>query len=207
MNKGICWAPFPTPKVVDQTEQLRLRCSKSGEVPVEEIRLVELLAPLSLLSASLGPCRRRFKMGLEENKGLIRRFVEEIPNRGNMAAADELLADGFTVHFPTLPAIQGAENFVEIPAAIRTAFPDLVETIEDLVAEGDRVVERFTIRGTHLGEFMGQPPTGKKVSWTAIVMYRIKDGRIAECWAEPNFLGLVLQTGAASVKRGLLDPA
>ena len=144
-------------------------------------------------------------MGRDENKAVIRRFVEEIPNKGNMAAADELLTSGFTVHFPTLPAIKGAHEFVEIPAAIRTAFPDLVETIEDLVAEGDRVVERFTIRGTHLGEFMGHAPTGKPVSWTGIVIYRLENDRIAECWAKPNFLGLVLQTGAASVKSGLLS--
>ena len=144
-------------------------------------------------------------MGTEENKAIIRRFVEEIPNMGNLAAADELMAGGFTLHFPNMPPIEGAEAFNEIPTAIRTAFPDLVETIEELVAEGDRVVERFTLRGTHLGDFMGIPPTGKPVSWTAMAFYRLEDGRIAECWVEANLLGLALQTGAASAARGLLD--
>src|SRR5438445_2451981 len=88
-------------------------------------------------------------MRAEENKAIIRRFVEEIPNMGNLDAADELLTSGFTLHFPNMPAIEGAEAFNEIPTAIRTAFPDLVETIEELIAEGDRVVERFTLRGTH----------------------------------------------------------
>ena len=143
-------------------------------------------------------------MGSDENKAIIRGFVDEIVNKGNMAAADEFLASGFTIHFPTLHTLEGADAFVEIPTAVRSAFPDLVETIEDLIAEGDRVVERATIRGTHRGEFMGRPPTGKPVTWTGNFIYRLEGGKIVECWAEPNFLGLVLQTGAASVKRGLL---
>ncbi len=143
-------------------------------------------------------------MGIEENKATIRRFVEEIPNIGNLAAADQLLADGFQLHFPELPPITGSEAFKEIPTAIRTAFPDLAETIEELIAEGDRVVERFTLRGTHLGEFMGIPPTGKSVSWTGMAEYLLEDGRIAECWVEANLLGLALQTGVVSVLRGLL---
>ena len=142
-------------------------------------------------------------MGSEDNKAIVRRFVREIPNRGNLAAADQLLADGFILHFPGIPDLEGAEVFRAVPTAMRTAFPDLVETIEDLVAEGDRVVERFTLRGTHLGEFMGIAPTGRSVSWTGIVIYRIEDERIAECWVEPNLLGLALQIGVVSVPRGL----
>lgn len=143
-------------------------------------------------------------MGIDENKAVIRRFVEEIPNLGNVALTEELVTEDFVLHFPNLPPIEGAEEFNEIPTAIRTAFPDLVETIEDLVAEGDRVVERFTLRGTHLGEFMGVAPTGKPVSWTAIAIYRLKGGRIAECWLEANLEGLLLQMGVVSAPRGLL---
>lgn len=143
-------------------------------------------------------------MGSEETKAIVRRFVEQIPNIGNVAAADELLADGFLMHFPNLPALEGVEAFKDLPAAIRTAFPDLVETIEELIAEGDRVVERFGLRGTHLGEFMGIAPTGKTVSWTAIAIYRLEQGRIAECWVEANLQGLLLQIGVVSAPRGLL---
>ena len=67
-------------------------------------------------------------------------------------------------------------------------------------------MERLTLRGTHLGEFMGVAPTGKPVSWTAIAIYRLEEGRIAECWVEPDLLGLAMQTGAVSVARGLLAP-
>ena len=145
-------------------------------------------------------------MGPEENKAVVRRFVEEIPNKKNSVPADELLTSGFVLHFPNMPPVEGIEAFKEIPTAILSAFPDLVETIDDLVAEGDHVVERMTLRGTHLGEFMGLAPTGKAVSWTAIAIYRLEEGRIAECWVEPNLLGLAVQTGAVSVTRGLLAP-
>jgi len=108
------------------------------------------------------------------------------------------------LHFPNMPPVEEIEAFKEIPTAILSLFPDLVETIDDLVAEGDRVIERMTLRGTHLGEFMGLAPTGKPVSWTAIAIYRLEEGRIAECWVEPNLLGLALQTGVVSLPRGLL---
>src|SRR5438445_13365894 len=98
-----------------------------------------------------------------------------------------------------MPAVEGIEAFKESPTAILSAFPDLVETIDDLVAEGDDVVERMTLRGTHLGEFMGVAPTGTPVSWTAIAVYRLEEWRIAECWLETNILGLVPQTGVVSV--------
>ena len=143
-------------------------------------------------------------MGLEENKAVVRRFVEEIPNKKDSVPADELLTSRFVLHFPNMPPVDGIEAFEEIPTTILSAFPDLVETIDDLLAEGDRVVERMTLRGTHLGGFMGCAPTGKPVSWTAIAIYRLEEGRIAECWVEPNLLGLALQTGVVSVPRGLL---
>src|SRR5438309_2755287 len=143
-------------------------------------------------------------MGPEENKAVVRRFVEEIPNKKNSVPADELLTSGFVLHFPNLPPVEGIEAFKAIPTAILSAFPDLIETIDFLVAEGDYVVERFTLSGTHLGDFMGVAPTGQAVSWTAIAIYRLEEGRIAECWVEPNLLGLALQTGVVSVPRGLL---
>ena len=142
-------------------------------------------------------------MGTEENKAIVRRFVEQIPNLGNTAASDELLADGFQLHFPDMPVVVGIDAFNEIPTAIRTAFPDMVETIEELIAEGDRVVERFTLRGTHLGEFMGVAPTGNQVSWTAMAEYRLDGGRIAECWVEANLLGLAVQTGVVTAHQGI----
>jgi predicted ester cyclase len=143
-------------------------------------------------------------MGIIENKAVIRNFVEQIQNRGNVDVSEHLLTEDFVLHFPNLPDIEGIEAFNDIPAAIRTAFPDLVETIEELVAEGDHVVERFTLRGTHLGQFMGLAPTGKPVSWTAIAIYRLDQQRIAECWVEANLQRLLLQVGVVSAPSGLL---
>src|SRR6266542_2859125 len=125
---------------------------------------------------------KRATMRVSENKAVIRRFVQENPNLGNVALTEELLTDDFVMHFPNMPELKGAEVFKDIPETIRTAFPDLVETIEELVAEGDFVVERMSFRATHLGEFMGIAPTGKAVSWSAIAIYHLQGGRIAECW-------------------------
>jgi predicted ester cyclase len=143
-------------------------------------------------------------MGIAENKVVVRRFVEEIPNLGNVALTEELLTDDFVLHFPNMPDVKGAEAFKNIPDAIRTAFPDLVETIEELVAEGDLVVERMSFRATHLGTFMGVAPTGKPVAWTAIAIYRLQGSRIAECWLESNLQGLLLQMGVVSAPHALL---
>jgi len=143
-------------------------------------------------------------MNPEENKAIVRRFVATIPNKGDLAAVDELLASGFALHFPGIPMLEGTDVFEAITAAMEAAFPDLVETIDDLVAEDDRVVERFTLRGTHLGEFMGIAPTGRSVSWAGIAIYRLADERIAECWVEPNLLGLAVQIG---LPRRLAHPA
>jgi steroid delta-isomerase-like uncharacterized protein len=134
-------------------------------------------------------------MGINDNKVVVRRFVEEIPNLGNLEAAGEVLANDFVLHFPNMPAVEGADAFKKIPSMIRAAFPDLNETIVELVAEGDKVVERFTLQGTHLGDFMGIAPTGRAVSWSGIAIYRLDGGKIVECWVEANLLGLLLQLG------------
>jgi predicted ester cyclase len=97
-----------------------------------------------------------------------------------------------------MPDFKGLEEFKELPLMIRTAFPDLHETIDDLIAEDDKVVERFTLRATHQGDFMGAAPTGRPVSWTSLAVYRLAGGKIAEIWVEGNFLSLTLQVGAVS---------
>ena len=83
----------------------------------------------------------------------------------------------------------------------RTAFPDWTETIEDIIAEGDKVVTRFTSRGTHKGKFMGVPPTGKKVKITEVAVFRIADGKITEQWGFPDLQGLRQQLGPAQKSR------
>ncbi len=134
-------------------------------------------------------------MSLESNKSLVRRFLEEVPGKGNLSAVDELASPDLVLHVPLPEATPGAEGMKSIAFVCRSAFPDLRLTIEDMIAEGDEVACRFTAKGTHTGPFSGLPPTGKAVSMTGIEIFRISDGRIAEIWGEANLLGLMMQLG------------
>jgi steroid delta-isomerase-like uncharacterized protein len=133
-------------------------------------------------------------MSTEENKSLVSRFFEEGPSKGNMSAANELLAENFTLHVP-LPAAPGIQGISDVVTACRAAFEHLSVTVEDMVAEGDKVAARFTARGVHKGEFMGLPPTGKPITMTGIEIFRIENDKIVELWGEANLLGLMMQLG------------
>jgi steroid delta-isomerase-like uncharacterized protein len=134
-------------------------------------------------------------MSPEENKELVRRFVEEFWNEGNAAAADELMAPDAEIHMPTgeLVDLDGLKGFA---VAFRQAFPDWHSTFEELVAEGDRVAERWTGRGTHRGELQGIAPTGRRVEVLGSVFYRIADGRIVEFRGQLDMMGMMRQLGA-----------
>jgi len=131
----------------------------------------------------------------KENKTIMRRALKEVVNKGNLDLIDELVSPDFVDHtpFPGLPP--GREGIRQTIGMLREAFPDLQITIEDLIAEGDKVVSRQTLRGTHQGEFMGIPPTGKQVTWTGILIFRIADGKIVDQWIEQDQLGLMQQLG------------
>jgi len=131
----------------------------------------------------------------EESKTLIRRFVEEAFNRGNLDVADEIYATNFISHEPTGPEERSPEYVKQFVNTYRTAFPDGHTTIEDLIAEGDEVAYRWTYRGTHQGEFIGIAPTGKGVIITGITISRISGGRIAEEWNNFDQLGMLQQLG------------
>lgn len=133
-------------------------------------------------------------MSLEENKEIVRRFFELGPSQGNMDAARELLASDFALHVP-LPAAPGIQGIGDVVTACRAAFEHLSVTVEDMVADGDRVAARFTARGVHRGEFMGLPPTGRSITMTGIEIFRIENGKIAELWGEANLMGLMMQLG------------
>jgi steroid delta-isomerase-like uncharacterized protein len=136
----------------------------------------------------------RENMYTEENKEIVRRFFEEGPSKGNINAANELLSPDFVMHVP-LPASPGIKGINEVITTCRAAFEHLNVTIEDRVAEGDKVVARFTARGVHKGSFMSLPATGKPITMSGIEIFRIKDSRIVELWGEVNLLGLMQQLG------------
>ena len=134
-------------------------------------------------------------MSTEENKALVRRFYEEVFNKKNLAGIGDFLDTHIIEHAlpPGLPSgIEGSKQFIGMYLA---AFPDLHLATEDLIAEGDKVVARFTLRGTHKGEFMGVPSTGKQVTMTGIQIVRTADGRIAENWINLDALGMLQQLG------------
>ncbi len=134
-------------------------------------------------------------MSLETNKALMRRFYEEFWCRGNADAVDEFVAPSYVDHQLPEGWPQGREGLKQLVCEWRTGFPDMSETIDDLIAEGDRVVGRFVLTGTHEGPFRGIAPTGVKVRVTGIDIVRIADGRICEWWYSEDTLGLLQQLG------------
>ena len=133
-------------------------------------------------------------MSTEENKAKVRRIIEEVWNRGNLAILDELIAPNCVFHDPrsTLHGPEGIKRYVMM---YRIAFPDVHFTIDDLIAEGERVVIRWTVTGTHKGELQGIAPTGKHVTVTGMVMSRFAKGKVEEDWINFDALGLLQQLG------------
>jgi len=135
----------------------------------------------------------------EENKAIFRRQEEELFTQGNLAAADELYAPDYVGHDPSNPEdIRGLDAAKQAAADYRNAFPDLRVTVEDVIAEGDKVAARLRFRGTHRGELDGIAPTGRRVDCTGIVISRMEGGKIAEDWANFDDLGMMEQLGAIS---------
>ena len=147
-------------------------------------------------------------MSLENNKATVRRLFE-VENTRTLAALDELIAPDY-VH-NTLQ-LRGLESYKQLNTEAFKAFPDFHETIEDIVAEGDKVWIRFTGTGTHRGEWsvpqaltpagkkMTLAPTGKKITFTAVLIYRIVNGKVAECWGVYDFLEFYSQLGVIDYK-------
>jgi steroid delta-isomerase-like uncharacterized protein len=132
----------------------------------------------------------------EKNKALIRRYFDEVTNGKNLAVRDEVYAPVFIRHTAAGPQRVDGERGKQTVSAFLAAFPDLWCTIEDLVAEGDRVVARLTCRGTQRGAFMGVPATDRQVTWAAIDFFRIAEGKVVEVWGQVDALGLLQQLGA-----------
>lgn len=134
-------------------------------------------------------------MSVEENKILVCRTVEEAWNRGNLSVVDEHLSPDYIHHNLPRGMPHDREGYKQTIRMHRQAFPDFHLTIEDVVAEGDKVVLRFKWSGTHKGEYLGIPPTGKQITVTAICIHRIEGGKVVEQWAEVNVMGMMQQLG------------
>jgi steroid delta-isomerase-like uncharacterized protein len=134
-------------------------------------------------------------MSTEENKAVVRRWIEAYNDRDTQGEAAARTPD-FVAHVPAAPGPLDSAAWTQFTTAFSAAFPDLRLAVEDIVAEGDRVVARVAFRGTHRGAFMGIPPTGKDVAFSSIEVDRMAGGLVAEHWVELDLLGLLQQLGA-----------
>jgi len=134
-------------------------------------------------------------MSTEENKAIVRRFFEELLSTDNFAVADEILSPDFRFYFAGSPDPMDLESYKGFLAARRGAFPDRRFVVEEMIAEGDKVSARFTMRGTHKGKFRGIAPSGTKLTMTGIDMIRLAEGKMVEDRVEVDQVGMMQQLG------------
>jgi steroid delta-isomerase-like uncharacterized protein len=135
-------------------------------------------------------------MSVEANRLTMSRFVDFI-NTASEALAQELISDDAAFFVPGRPdPVRGPAGYLEIIAMMRQGFPDIQWSLEETIAEEDKVAARFIMRGTHQGTFFGVPPTGRKIEAQAMNFYRLADGRFVEERGQPDLLGLLQQIGA-----------
>ena len=134
----------------------------------------------------------------EQNKAIVRRLFEELWNKGNLSVADQLFSPNYAHHDPSTPDVgRGPESEKKRATLYRTAFPDLQLTIEDIIAEGETVMARWSCRGTHKGDLSGIAPTGKQVTISGVTIARLTNGKLAEGYVNWDALGLMQQLGVA----------
>jgi len=132
----------------------------------------------------------------EQNKAIVRRLFEELWNKGNLSVADQLFSPNYTHHDPSTPDFgRGPESERKRATLYRAAFPDLQLTIEDIIAEGETVMARWSCRGTHKGDLSGIAPTGKQFSISGVSIARLTNGKMAEGWVNWDAQGLMQQLG------------
>jgi steroid delta-isomerase-like uncharacterized protein len=131
----------------------------------------------------------------ETNKALARRIIDECINTGDLSATDELVNADYSYYEPTVGEVRGRDGFKQLVMTYRTAFPDLTQTIDQQIAEGDTVVTRWTSRGTHRGELMGVPPTGKQSSVQGVMVSRYRNGKIVSSFDVWDVYGMMRQLG------------
>jgi steroid delta-isomerase-like uncharacterized protein len=141
------------------------------------------------------------RVSADTNKEIVRRLGIE-PWQGKLGVIDELVAPNYVGHDPAAGEQQGPEGVKEFIKSYLAGFPDGTITIDEQLAEGDLVATRWTGRGTHKGELMGVPPTGKQVTVSGITISRVKNGKVVEEWSNWDTLGLLQQLGAVPQMAG-----
>jgi predicted ester cyclase len=134
-------------------------------------------------------------MNPEHNKAAKRRYVDAF-NAGNLDVFDELFAPNYVLHVPGAPDIEGPGALKEMVAGSLESLSDVALTVEDMVAEGDRVATRWTLTALHTGDFMGVAPTTRRITIRGMIMDRFVDGRVVEAWDSFDAYGVLTQLGA-----------
>jgi steroid delta-isomerase-like uncharacterized protein len=132
---------------------------------------------------------------IEQNKAIVREFIDDLFTKGDLGAVDAFLAEDFVNHDPPFGATSDREGMRGASAMFRAAFPDWRSDVSLLIGEGDLVVEQFTAGGTQRNEIMGAPATGRTVTLRGIQIFRVREGRIVERWGRLDDLGLLSQLG------------
>lgn len=140
------------------------------------------------------------------NKAVVTEFIDALFTKGDLSAVDRILADDFVNHDPPLGVTPDREGMRTAAATFRAALPDWHSTVELMVAEDDLVVERFTASGTHQGELMGIPATGRELTVRGINIFRVSDGRITERWGRLDDLGFLQQLDVLPAVPRAQDP-
>jgi predicted ester cyclase len=168
-------------------------------------KVLLILLPLALILCFMVGCQDKEAMAElekfraqaaveEANKALVIEWLEQWDS-GNFSIADKIIADNFVLHLSGGVDIKGADEFIESGKPLYAAFPDYKHIVVDALAKGDKVVVRFEPEGTHEGEYMGIPPTRKQVQYTAIAIYKFKEGKCVEMWVDADILGMMQQLG------------
>ena len=139
---------------------------------------------------------------MEENRCLIEKYYNDLWNRWNFSLADQLISPSVTFHGSVGISVQGLDGFREYMKMIRSAFPDFHNTIEEVVAENDRVAARLTYRGTHRGTIFGVAPTGRVITYDGLALFRIQDRKISSGHVLGNVLDLLRQLGVKLAAAG-----
>jgi len=181
------------PFVIDGMSWLRF----NNEGKFVEARINEdTLGLLQQIGAIPGPPRPA-PTSVEANKAMVQRYFNDLMSQGKLGIVDEIIAERFSFHIPTLPQpILGRDGMRGFVTGLRTGFPDIKFTVERLAAEGDKAAARWFIEGTHNGTFLGMPPTGHRIKDQGLDIFVFSGGQITEIWVNENDLGLMKQLGA-----------
>lgn len=131
----------------------------------------------------------------DQNKMIARQVFEDIQSQGNIELIDQIIASDYVGHTPP-QEFHGPEGAKQFTLMLRNAFPDLEVSVKDQIAEGDKVVTRWTAQGTHQGEFMAIPATGKPIRIAGVTIFRVAQGKLLEGWNNPDLLSMLQQIGA-----------